>query len=75
LPSDFAHWHDVAAQFVTTVFTTVEPIAVETGNDISVATVPTSTALADLVNAPPLMLGGDLIARVQPRVVCAADGS
>ena len=61
LPPDFVYWRDFAAQFVTTVCTSAVPIAAEAATDISVIAAPTSTALADLVNAAPPMPGGEYL--------------
>jgi non-specific serine/threonine protein kinase len=57
LPPQFAYWRDFGAQFVTTLCTSVEPLASGAVTDSSVVTAPTETVLADLVNAAPPMAG------------------
>ena len=61
LPPDFAYWRDFAAQFVTTVCTSAGPTSAETASHINAIAAPTSTALADLVNAAPPMPGGEYL--------------
>ena len=61
LPPDFAYWRDFAAQFVTTVCTSAAPTSAETASHINAIAAPTSTALADLVNAAPPMPGGEYL--------------
>jgi hypothetical protein len=61
LPPDFAYWRDFAAQFITSVCTSAAPTAAETAADISVIAAPTSTVLAELVNAAPPMPGGEYL--------------
>jgi non-specific serine/threonine protein kinase len=61
LPPEFAYWRDFAAQFVTTLCTSGEPLATGAVTESGAVAAPTATALADLVNTAPPMAGGEYL--------------